>query len=942
MRDWDRVQELFLMTVELPDRERRPLLDSLCAHDPELRAEVESLLASDGGGGTIVAAAVQQEASLLFDSALLAGKRIGAYRIVREIGRGGMGAVYLATRDDEEYHKQVAIKVVKPGMDTEEVLNRFRYERQILANLDHPYIARLFDGGSTPEGLPFFVMEYIEGRPVHTFCHEDALNNRARCGLFLRILEAASYAHRNMVVHRDLKPGNIFVTADGTPKLLDFGIAKLLSGNPDGNTATTVLRPFTPEYASPEQVRGLSVTTSTDIYSLGAVLYELLTGRRAQPITTSTPEELERAICQMEPLRPSKIAPTVDADLDNIVLMAMRKEPERRYQSVDQFAEDIQRHLDGMPVLARQDSIVYRVRKFVLRNRLETGVAALVVALLLLAYRFRPEMPLPRVTRVEQLTKSGGALPSPLVTDGPRVYYRSLDEKAADLSNRQVLLNSSEDAPLGIPSRFLIRGLSPEETELLAITQGGEQSTVWTIPVVGGSPRRVGKLVVDDIAWSHDGNWFAYSQGNRLLVAKADGTLSRPLATVSVSAGSAGIDQIRWSPDDRLLRFTLNGAGPGGSLKYPTTRALWEVGADGRNLRQLRFPWPGKEMESCGYWTPDGRYFLFRSQREGVSNLWALEERSDWWRRPNRDPVQLTSGPVNYYQPVSSRSGRSIFAVGGQPSGELVRYDAARKEFVPFLGGRSADRLVFTRDGQWLAYVAFPEGTLWRARGDGSELLQLTFPPLQVGFPRWSADGKRIAFSAIQPGVSWKVFVVSSEGGSPQPVPSEPFTQATEDWMPGDSDSLIYSRAYQAENPGLYRFDLRSGRSEKIPGTEGLYDPIWSPDGRHLSVVDPATDLLSLIDLKTGKRTQIAGPLRWPAWSADSQYVYFTKDGSNWLFRVRIPDGSEEKVLEIPFRGVVGISLTSAWTFTLAPDDSPIILREHGRYDVYALSLSAP
>jgi len=381
MSDWNRVQELFLVAVELPGGERSQLLDSLCAHDPELRAEVESLLASDRDSATVIVQAIHGEAALLFDSTLLAGKRLGAYRIVREIGRGGMGAVYLAVRDDEEYQKQVAIKVVKPGMDTVEVLDRFRYERQILANLDHPNIARLFDGGSTSDGLPFFVMEYVEGQPVNTFCRESRLNNRARCELFLRILEPVSYAHRNLVVHRDLKPGNIFVTAEGTPKLLDFGIAKLLSGNPDGSqTATTVLRPFTPEYASPEQVRGLSVTTSTDIYSLGAVLYELLTERRAQPITTSTPEELERTVCQSEPTRPSQVAPSVDADLDNIVLMAMRKEPERRYHSVDQFAEDIQRHLEGRPVLARQNSVAYRVRKFVLRNRVEIGMVMLVVA----------------------------------------------------------------------------------------------------------------------------------------------------------------------------------------------------------------------------------------------------------------------------------------------------------------------------------------------------------------------------------------------------------------------------------------------------------------------------------------------------------------------------------------------------------------------------------
>lgn len=369
------------MTVEFPAEEQRRLLDTLCPQDPELRAEVESLLASDDDSGTVIAEAVKEEASLLLDAEPLAGKRVGAYRIVREIGRGGMGAVYLATRDDDAYQKQVAVKVVKPGMDTADFLDRFRHERQILAGLEHPYIARLFDGGSTDQGLPFFVMEYVEGQPVNSFCRNNTLNNRARCELFLKILDAVSYAHRNLVVHRDLKPGNIFVTKEGTPKLLDFGLAKLISGNGDASTTilTTFLRPFTPEYASPEQVRGLPVTTATDIYSLGVVFYELLTDRRAQRIPTSTPLEIERTVCEVNAPRPSQIAPSVDEDLDNIVLMAMRKEPERRYQSVDQFAEDIQRYLHGRPILARQDSVTYRLRKFLVRNRLEIATVSVLI-----------------------------------------------------------------------------------------------------------------------------------------------------------------------------------------------------------------------------------------------------------------------------------------------------------------------------------------------------------------------------------------------------------------------------------------------------------------------------------------------------------------------------------------------------------------------------------
>ena len=934
--NWDRIQEIFLHAADLPPAERAAFLDRTCNDDAEVRREVESLLRADATGEFAVQTAIKSEAASMLDESSLVGARLGPYRLLNEIGRGGMGSVYLAERDDEHYRKLVAVKVVKRGMDTAGVLARFRHERQILAGFEHPYIARLIDGGTTPDGRPFFVMEYIEGQPIVTYCQERNLDLESRLRLFLRVCEAVSYAHRALVVHRDLKPNNILVDREGIPKLLDFGVAKLLDPGADPGLTSTVfaMGPLTPAYASPEQVRGLPITTTADVYALGAILYELLTGTVAQKIDPHTPSEIERVVCQTEVLRPSIAAraaglPRLNSDVDNIVLMALRKERERRYTSVDQLAEDIRRHLDGRPVLARQDSLGYRAQKFVGRNRFPiVGIACCSIGLLL-AYLFRPAMPMPHVSRVVQLTKTGGAWPGqPLYTDGPRVYYQSIGPLGAETQPRQVLLNGNEDTPAAIPAnRFLIRGLSPDDDEFLAISLI-EKSTVWTIPVAGGTPRRVGNLVADDIAWSHDGRAFAYAQGFQLFLANANGTSSRLLTTVPVVSGetqSGGIDHIRWSPDDRELRFTL--------LTY-TAEALWEVGADGRQLHELRFNGPGKEMECCGEWTLDGRYFVFKSSRGGISNLWALEEKSDWWRRANRDPVQLTSGPMNYIQPIPSRNGKSIFAIGAQPSGELVRYDAARKDFVPFLGGRSFTRLAFSRDGQWLTYVDYPEMTLWRARTDGSEPVQLTFPPLEVGTPRWSPDSKRITFFARQPGQLWRNYFISAEGGSPDPFPSEPFSQAIPDWMPG-GDALIYSRAYAAANPALYLFDLRSGRSEKIPGTDGLYGPIWSPDGRYLSAVDAATNVLLLVDLKSGKRTQIAGLARFPVWSADSQYLYFTRDGIKWILRVHVPDRREEKVLEVPFR-------LTYWPFGLAPDGSLLMLREHGRYDVYALTLSSP
>jgi tetratricopeptide (TPR) repeat protein len=391
--DWERIQRLFFEAADLPLHEQDRFLERACADDRRLRSEVESLLRTDLAGAHDFDAIVSGVAQNMVGADPLVGTRFGPWRVVSELGRGGMGVVYLAVRDDDQFRKQVALKLVKYGMDTAEQWGRFRHERQILASLDHPYIARLIDGGSGPSGQPFLAMEYVAGDRIDAWCQVRELSIAARCRLMLKVCEAVSYAHRNLVVHRDLKPGNILITADGAPKLLDFGVAKLL--DPDTNpaaAATTVLqRALTPEYASPEQVLGQPVTTATDVYSLGAILYELLSGKRAHRVHSVTPAEVERAVCQTAIQRPSEVLDRslpnftrlrreISGDLDNIVLMAMRKEAERRYSSVEQLAEDLRRFLDGHPVAARQDSLGYRVGKFVRRRRVEVTAALLVLA----------------------------------------------------------------------------------------------------------------------------------------------------------------------------------------------------------------------------------------------------------------------------------------------------------------------------------------------------------------------------------------------------------------------------------------------------------------------------------------------------------------------------------------------------------------------------------
>jgi non-specific serine/threonine protein kinase/serine/threonine-protein kinase len=453
---WRRVETIFQTALDVAPENRERFLAEACAGDEFLYREVERLIEGYEAADEFLeqpAVDLKQIAGEELPTLRLedidaargpeSGARVGAYRVLRELGRGGMGAVYLAERADGDFRKLVAVKVVKRGMDTDFVLRRFRQERQMLAALDHPNIARLLDGGATDDGLPYIIMEYVEGQDIDRYCDARKLSIQARLRLFLAVCAGVSHAHQSLIIHRDIKPSNILVTGDGTPKLLDFGIAKILNPSladaPFEHTATA-LRMLTPDYASPEQVRGERVTTASDVYSLGVLLYLLLTGRRPYSFRTHRLEEIARVVCEQAPPRPSAAigasgptpgstfetvratgaegdarstegafadsptgveardafdaAPSLDElaharssapdrlrrsladDLDNIVLKALRKEPSRRYASVEQFAEDIERHLEGLPVRARADTFTYRSRKFVKRNK--AGIAAAV------------------------------------------------------------------------------------------------------------------------------------------------------------------------------------------------------------------------------------------------------------------------------------------------------------------------------------------------------------------------------------------------------------------------------------------------------------------------------------------------------------------------------------------------------------------------------------
>ncbi len=518
---WKAVEPLLERVLELEPERRAAFLDEGCSGDPDLRAAVERLLAACERAEPLL----ESPAPVVY-SALLApapeplapavGARLGPWRIVGEAGHGGMGVVYLAERADEQYRQQIALKVLRGGAFDAHLARRFLEERQILASLNHPHIARLVDGGVTEEAVPWFAMEYVQGEPIDRYCDGRRLLVEQRLRLFLDVCDAVQYAHRSLVVHRDLKPSNILVTGDGQVKLLDFGIAKLIEGGQGGGRAGgqeatgTGLRLMTPEYASPEQVRGQPVSTASDVYSLGVVLYELLAAER--PYRAGSGRDIEQLILEHEPARPSQMAARAGSppaaargttpdrlrrqlagDLDTIVLTALRKEPGRRYPSVEQLASDVRRHLEGLPVSARRDTWAYRAGKFVRRSRVALvagviGAALALGAVALLALRTSEPRRI-ELGRATQVTFDPGLEVDPALSpDGKFVAYAKGPPDRMRLFVRQV----SGGQPIAVTPDG---GPAQRQPQWAAdgsrlLYEAGD--SVYLVPALGGVPRLVG------------------------------------------------------------------------------------------------------------------------------------------------------------------------------------------------------------------------------------------------------------------------------------------------------------------------------------------------------------------------------------------------------------------------------------------------------------------
>jgi DNA-binding winged helix-turn-helix (wHTH) protein/dipeptidyl aminopeptidase/acylaminoacyl peptidase len=585
------------------------------------------------------------------------------------------------------------------------------------------------------------------------------------------------------------------------------------------------------------------------------------------------------------------------------------------------------------------------------------GVAVVAVGSLALWKAVSRTPGVPKVVRFTKLTNDGQGKFGPIATDGSRIYFNELLPGPRNLVV-QVSVKGGEATSLSVPLALpVVLDLSRDGTELLVADsvlaneagiqfqvgngmfaiEGFEPQALWVLSVAGGSPHRIGTILGADARFGPSTTSIIYGIGHDISSVSEDGSFSRKILSIDDNEGGVRSTPLafRFSPDARVFRFTQYDFS-----SVVDNLTIMEAAADGAGLHKM---FGG----CCGEWTPDGRYFIFQERHEGRFDLWAVrEERRLWWRKRDDKPTQLTAGPLDFRFPLPSKDGKEIFAIGTSRRAELFRFDAHTSQFAPFLSGISAEHVAFSRDGQWVTYISYPEGTLWRCKVDGSERIQLTFPPLQVVLPRWSPDGKQIAFNAMLPGKSWNIYLISSNGGTAQRIlPSEQF-QMDANWSP-DGKSLLFG-SLRIRNGPIYTIDLMTKRVSLLPGSSGFFSPRWSPDGRHIAAITMANRTLMLFDLSTQKWTEAFGSeMAWEQWSHDGRYIYFSdmhnpaQELHYRVVRLRLSDGKIESIVDVQNVGRLTTGSFAAW-FGLAPDDSPLFARDISTQEIYALEVDWP
>jgi len=972
---------------------------------PALEQEMAGapLAISEGIAGQGRPATAAPEPAAGFTHSDLIGRTVSHYRIIEKLGGGGMGIVYRA--EDVRLGRKVGLKFLPTGLARNPTaLARFQREARAASALNYPHICTVYEVDEV-DGQPFLAMELMEGCTLKHLINGKPLPAGQLLDLGMEIAEALEAAHAEGIIHRDIKPANIFVTKRGEAKVLDFGLAKFQvsgtggqgpgnhplaedsprppgdEGAERGDAGGGASPPDTPTlsierdditiagaamgtaaYMSPEQARGQKMDARTDLFSFGAVLYEMATGQQA--FTGETSGQIWEAILTRQATPPQHLNPAIDPRLLAIIEKALEKDRDLRYQHASDICTDLKRlkrdtHSRRFgatrPVGNAEPSsgagtgdpaapvVSKPVRPGWKRWAVAVGGFGLVVIALLIYFQSRPLTP-PKVSGYVQVTHDGNQ-ESLVGTDGARLYFNKWASLGWSIAQVSGSGGEVEPVPVPAPSMSLL-AVSPDGARLLiadeAVVPEGD-AQLWTVPVLGGARRRLGEAVGRAAAWSPDGQMIVYANGHDLFLGKSDGAEPRKLVSAPDDASDPA-----WSPDGTLIRFSVGGF-------LTTQRSLWQASINGTGLHPLFPAWHTPPDECCGKWTPDGKYFVFQSQ----GNIWALAENTNLFGKANSKPLQLTSGPMIFSSPLPSKDNKKLFVVGALARGELARYDAKSADFVPFLSGISADMVSFSKDGQWVAYVSFPEGTLWTSKLDGSQRLQLSYPPLYSQLPRWSPDGKQLVYSAltnyplidplrnsfdVSPGQKPNLYTVSIDGGTPrQIIPEDVQGEWDPTWSP-DGTRIVFCGGH-GPNATIRILDVKTHQISTLPGSKGLFSPRWSPDGRNVvaNSFDSQNGFM-LFDFAAQRWEEIGkgtGEPDFLNWSRTGEYVYFLHVGVDQpsVMRVRIRDRKLERVADLKYfrqTGYWGIWLG------LAPDDSPLLLRDTGTQEIYALDWEAP
>ena len=870
---WKRIKEILDVTVRLEVDERESYLTRVCEDDTDLRREVDSLLSAlEEAGDAFEAPPLPVPVDPLL------GARIGPYQIVEHIGSGGMGSVYRAMRADEAFHKEVAIKVIRRNLDLEQVVRQFRRERQIMATLEHPNIARLLDGGSTPDGLPYFVMEFIRGKPIDVYSKEQNLGITERLQLFQTVCATVHFAHQRGVVHRDIKPGNILVTEDRTPKLLDFGIAKILHPEmlpASRETATTLGRAMTPEYASPEQLKGGNVTEASDIYSLGVLLYELLSGQRPRPAA-----DLPATDDEIDP--PSRVSARRDlaGDLDNIVLMAMRREPGRRYRSAGSLEDDIRRYLEGRPVTARKDTLAYRAAKLLRRQKVAVASVIVMIAIFagaLLVARLHdrrndPGVP-PQITPLTSLP--GDEFQPSFSPDGKQIVYVWSGENG---ENRDIYIQSLDG---GQPRRLTTNAAedlspvwSPDGARIAWLRRGRQETGVFVSPAGNGVHGKIADLfptrveaVGRHLDWSPDGAWLAAvdktlpEQPFRIVLIGVKDSVKRE-ATLPPEKIIGDLNPA-FSPDGKSLAF-IRAVSSGVCDIYVAPVA---------SGRARRVTFDHRQVSGLA-WTPDSHAIVFSSERARNSALWRVAA-------DGGTPVRVPMIAENATDPAFSRDGRKMVYAQFFSDANVWRIDTA--------GGGAPRKIIastqydsspqYSPDGSRVAFRSTRSGNneIWLCDPEGRTPVQLThFRGPLTGTPRWSPDGKLVAFDSRPEGQA-EIYALGPEGGELRRITNDPAEDVVPSWS--QDGKWIYFASNRSGAWQVWRSPAGGGAAERVT-SQGGFAAFESPDGKFLYYAKGrAAAGLWRKRLPDGEEQPVLEQLKpgyWGYWAVVEDGIYFT------------------------------------------------------------------